>query len=117
MRERDIRHFRDQLIQLRSRLVLRAGQRLEGDEHAGADGVPDFADYAVERAEIAVDDRIAESEANLVEKIDLALSRLDEGTYDKCAGCGEQIPLERLRAKPTVSLCVSCQEAKEVAGS
>ncbi len=42
-----------------------------------------------------------------------ALERLEEGTYDKCAQCGGEIPIERLKAKPAVTLCVQCQSAKE----
>lgn len=60
-----------------------------------------------------VDDAIAGRDVNLLEKIDLALKRLEEGTYENCAQCGEKIPLERLMAKPSASLCVSCQAAKE----
>ena len=60
-----------------------------------------------------VNDRIVGDDFNLLQKIDLALSRLDAGTYDQCANCGDSIPLARLQAKPSVSLCVSCQELKD----
>ena len=60
-----------------------------------------------------VESAIIESDENLLEKINLALSRLDDGTYGICAECEGEIPLERLEAKPAVSLCTACQEAKE----
>jgi DnaK suppressor protein len=60
-----------------------------------------------------VNDRIVEDDLNLLQKIDLALSRLEAGTYEECANCGDAIPLERLVAKPSVSLCVPCQELKD----
>jgi DnaK suppressor protein len=41
-----------------------------------------------------------------------ALARIDEGTYGKCERCGQEIPLERLEARPTARLCVSCSEAR-----
>lgn len=63
--------------------------------------------------DVLVDDAIAGRDVNLLEKIDLALQRLQDGTYEFCAQCGGQIPLERLLAKPSASLCVGCQSAKE----
>ena len=54
--------------------------------------------------------QLAEDDRSLLEKIDFALRPLDEGTYDRCANCDQPIPLERLKAKPAVSLCIPCQE-------
>lgn len=42
-----------------------------------------------------------------------AMDRLREGTYGLCADCGCEIPERRLRALPTATLCVRCQEARE----
>jgi DnaK suppressor protein len=63
-----------------------------------------------------VNDRILEDDLNLIRKIDLALSRLEAGSYDQCENCGDEIPQERLLAKPSVSLCVPCQELKDSGG-
>ena len=54
-----------------------------------------------------------QSDENLLEKIEFALSRIDDGTYVTCVRCGTSIPVERLEAKPAVSLCVRCQDEKE----
>ena len=56
---------------------------------------------------------IADDNLNLLAKVDLALQRLDEGTYTRCAHCGGDIALARLEAKPAVSLCIHCQELKD----
>jgi DnaK suppressor protein len=40
-----------------------------------------------------------------------ALNRLDDGSYGRCERCGREIPIERLEARPTAGLCVSCKEA------
>jgi DnaK suppressor protein len=40
-----------------------------------------------------------------------ALTRLDDGTFGKCERCGQQIPIERLEARPTAQLCVNCKQA------
>lgn len=39
-----------------------------------------------------------------------ALRRIAEGTYGRCARCGNPIPIERLEALPRAQFCVPCQE-------
>ncbi len=60
-----------------------------------------------------VETQITEDIGNLLRKIDFALQRLDAGTYLECEHCGGKIPLARLEAKPSVSLCIACQELKD----
>jgi DnaK suppressor protein len=40
--------------------------------------------------------------------IDRALAKVADGTYGRCDRCGEQIPDERLEARPTTAHCVTC---------
>ena len=41
-------------------------------------------------------------------EISAALARLDDGTYGVCETCGQPIPLDRLRARPTARRCIAC---------
>lgn len=70
-------------------------------------------DRAAELEVMEVDTSVAESELNLAKKIQHALERISKGTYGLCEGCGQPIPQARLEAKPSVSLCIQCQEAHE----
>jgi DnaK suppressor protein len=71
----------------------------------------------VEAGQKAVMTQLYESldqqERDQIEEIDLALSRIAEGTYGICEVCGKVIPLERLRAVPATRYCVSCSLARE----
>jgi RNA polymerase-binding transcription factor DksA len=49
----------------------------------------------------------AQARSELAE-VDAALGRLDAGSYGVCARCGRDIPAERLRARPSATLCVHC---------
>jgi RNA polymerase-binding transcription factor DksA len=51
-------------------------------------------------------DQLRTQRADIVAAID----RIDEGTYNKCENCGNEIPLERLEARPTARLCVTCAQ-------
>ena len=46
-----------------------------------------------------------------IEQIDLALARIDEGTYGRCTGCQAEIPEERLEIRPFARTCVACTAA------
>jgi DnaK suppressor protein len=76
------------------------------DDFTGPDRASDL-----ETLEVAA--KVAASERRLVEKIHSALERIDLGTYGLCEACGAPIPAARLEAKPSVSLCLRCQEAHE----
>ena len=41
--------------------------------------------------------------------IEAALTRLESGTYGRCASCGEEIPSARLEAMPAATACVTCK--------
>jgi DnaK suppressor protein len=53
---------------------------------------------------------------NLLERItqiERAIDRLGQGNYGWCERCGTQIPVERLAAFPSATLCVSCKQLEE----
>ena len=48
-----------------------------------------------------------------ITQVERALERLDEGNYGWCERCGNQIPVERLAAFPSATLCVTCKQLEE----
>ncbi|HET9516230.1 MAG TPA: TraR/DksA C4-type zinc finger protein [Actinoplanes sp.] len=53
---------------------------------------------------------------NLLERItqvQRAIERLSEGHYGGCEKCGNAIPVERLAAFPSATLCVTCKQLEE----
>jgi DnaK suppressor protein len=91
----------------------------EWQNHGGEGGPIDHwesrnvEERAVQIASENVERRIALDDRNLLMKVDHALERLDAGTYETCENCGTAIPMERLMAKPSASLCIACQELKD----
>ena len=45
-----------------------------------------------------------------LQKIDAALSAMEEGTYGICKNCGKEIPPERLEAYPQADTCLDCKK-------
>jgi DnaK suppressor protein len=50
---------------------------------------------------------------DLMERIDKALAKIDEGTYGLCDRCGRPIEKPRLKALPYANLCLSDKQAEE----
>ncbi len=59
---------------------------------------------------------MVQQQEGLLAQIDAAIRRHKAGTYGVCVGCGEQIPLARLRALPFARACAHCQEEWEQQG-
>ncbi len=57
--------------------------------------------------------RIRERAKQKLRQIDHALSRMRAERYGFCAGCGDEIPCERLQAKPDAAHCLRCQSRLE----
>lgn len=49
----------------------------------------------------------------LIERINAALKRIDDGIYGYCTDTGEKIGIQRLLARPIATLCISAQEKHE----
>ncbi len=55
---------------------------------------------------------VDQNSADLLQKVDHALDRLERGEYGDCEVCGKAIPVARLEALPYVTLCVSCAQRR-----
>ena len=104
--------LKEQLAEISKSAELHQRQIEESHETSDFVGV----DRAAELETMEVDSSITASEINLVKKIEHALTRIQDGSYGSCETCGEEIPTARLDAKPSVSLCVPCQEKHEAEG-
>jgi len=67
--------------------------------------------------QVGVELRVALDTASqdLLDDVERALQRIDDGTYGVCTSCGGSIGLERLRALPQGELCIRCQTRDEQA--
>ncbi len=75
------------------------------------DGDP--ADVGVALAERASAETLASNARRLIQQIDDALARMDEGTYGHCEACGEPIEAARLEALPYATLCLEDKQRSE----
>ena len=113
----DLEARRAELVGLRDRIERAAHDVVEGDqgegELASAAGDQHLADHAAELVDREIDSSLEENAEQIAHEIELALGRIDDGTYGTCARCGNAIPDERLDAVPYAILCVDCKRLEE----
>jgi DnaK suppressor protein len=109
---KDTEFFRKLLTQRINELRLEAGKTVENmDEDANFPDPTDRASMESNRNSVL---RIRDRERKLIFKIQEALQRLDDGEYGICEECGEEIGIERLKARPVTTLCISCKSSQEI---
>ena len=60
-----------------------------------------------------LDYTLEENEGRLLQAIDAALKRIDDGTYGNCVNCGQPVGAERLEALPWTTQCIGCKRKEE----
>ena len=110
------------------KLLLKIREQIEGDirqmsdENAGAqnDRGGDVSGHALHMADVATDmyDRefnlgLASNDREILQKVNNALVRIDDGLYGQCDECKKPIPVARLKAIPYTQTCLKCQEKIE----
>jgi RNA polymerase-binding transcription factor len=82
-----------------------------GDLSIGSDD--HIADSATETFMRELDGGLEENAEHLLQAIDSALHRLEDGTYGRCEICGRDIAAERLEAVPWATMCIDDKRAQE----
>lgn len=74
---------------------------------------PDINDRAAVEADTSFELRTRDRYRKLLDKIDAAISRIDNGNYGYCEETGDEIGIKRLEARPVATLSIEAQERHE----
>jgi RNA polymerase-binding protein DksA len=105
----DTAKIRKQLLMEKQQIL----QSVQGDSGVPLHMNPDRDDLAQDYITLEKDVAIKAIEREQLEQIDLALERLERGTYGLCQECRQPIPPARLEILPYALLCVRCQSKQE----
>ncbi|MCC7326214.1 MAG: TraR/DksA family transcriptional regulator [Burkholderiales bacterium] len=70
-------------------------------------------DWAVADLETALDIAEVARDAAELREVEVAFTRMHDGSYGTCLDCTAPIPFARLEANPSASRCIACQEKAE----
>ena len=113
MKKRDLQRFQKMLLQQKEQLLGNARKALSGDIHLDPDDFPDEIDTASSEIGLSFIGRLRERERGLLNKINAALEKIEQGVYGECENCGEEIGIKRLEARPVAELCIDCKAEQE----
>jgi DnaK suppressor protein len=112
MKKKDIEYFKTLLEERLEQLLSQAGDTLSGMTDQ-KENFPDPTDRASLETDRNFMLRIRDREHKLIKKIKKALNRIENGTFGVCDGCGEQISIKRLKARPVTTQCIECKTKEE----
>lgn len=113
MSKKQLKHFSKMLNAWKAEL----SEELDRTVHNMQDEVTMFADpndRASQESDMALELRNRDRERKLIKKIDETLLNIAAGDYGYCEGCGIEIGLKRLEARPTATLCIDCKTLAEL---
>lgn len=112
MNRKQKEYFRQKLLARKAEIIE---QTRETVEFLKAESVshPDPADTAAANADRQLELRTKDRLRKLINKVDKALLRIENGTYGFCEETGDPIHLARLDARPIATLSIEAQEMHE----
>ncbi|MFT5583202.1 MAG: DnaK suppressor protein [Cognaticolwellia sp.] len=101
------------VLQDQAELLLTANRQnishLTDQREVDADAV----DQASNESDRGFSLRLADRDRLMLKKIQSAQSRMFEGEYGSCEGCGEPIGYHRQLARPVATQCIDCKTSAE----
>ena len=121
MKKADVKTYKERLLALRARVrgdVTQMADSALKQSRTQANG--DLSSMPIHMADLGTDNfeqeftlSLMESDADILDKIEAALERVEDGTYGQCEECGAKIPKTRLNAIPYATMCVKCASEHE----
>ena len=107
-------YFRQKLVCWKKDLLKESSQTLNNLQNEN-EAKPDITDRASEEIDRSFELRTRDRERKLINKIDAALQRIEDGSYGYCDETGDPISIKRLEARPVATLSLEAQEMHEKA--
>lgn len=107
-----VEYFRQKLLRWRADLLKEADGTLASLSEGGIHEA-DITDRASVETDRAFELRTRDRARKLIAKINMALDRIEDGSYGFCEETGEPIGLKRLEARPIATLSIDAQERHE----
>ena len=123
MKKKDMKVYKERLLQLRARLRGDVSALAEAALHkTRSESAGDLSSMPIHMGDVGSDNfeqeftlGLLENDGETLERIELALERIEDGVYGCCTECERVIPKTRLNVLPYTPYCVKC--ASELEGN
>ena len=113
MSDAQLAYFRKALLDWKQELIDEVSRTVNHMQDEST-AFPDPNDRATQEEEFSLELRTRDRERKLLKKISESLAQIDSGDYGYCEGCGVEIGLPRMQARPTATLCIDCKMLEEL---
>jgi DnaK suppressor protein len=108
----ELQSFKELLLKQRAE-ILNKTDAVRGEAIIETTSSGDEVDLAVSELNLSLSLRLRERDTHLLQKIDRALAKIEEGSFGLCEQCEEPLQVNRLIARPVATLCIACKEEQE----
>ena len=114
MDKQKLEYFRNLLLEQRRQAIedLNADRATALEDDDGVADAGEMSELDLNRSTALT---LGSRQSKLIEEIDEALGRIEDGAYGQCSRCGKPLDEERLKAMPTAKYDAECQAAIEAA--
>ena len=110
----DLDAIKKKLLERRAELEEQLAEL--ASEHYSDDQTQEPGDQASSATMENLRTSMSDAEVGELQRITVALEKIEAGTYGICSDCGDHISEKRLKLFPNASRCLICQEAYEDKG-
>ncbi|HPD82400.1 MAG: RNA polymerase-binding protein DksA [Alphaproteobacteria bacterium] len=108
-----LEYFRQKLLDWKRELIKESSETIANTLQETELQKPDLADRASAETDHALELRTRDRERKLINKINSAIQRIDQGEYGYCEETGDEIGVARLEARPVATMTLEAQERHE----
>ena len=118
---KDLAQFREMLLELKRKLSDSIDHLQNDALKTAGETVDEMSDVPIEHMAERGSDNFArdlmirvlqDSDAELCD-VNVALEKIEAGSYGQCEHCSVKLPLKRLKALPFARLCIECKQEEE----
>ncbi len=108
-----IQRIKHQLEERKAELLRLLKEQQEEMGAIQATRSPDWLDLTTATENVHLLMTLGDNERRELDEIEIALSKIADGTYGECEACGKRIKPARLEALLTARLCKKCKDEEE----
>jgi DnaK suppressor protein len=113
MDKKKLEHFKSMLLKHRQQILNGGMVTRSEDLHISEEDLSDESDLATSMIQQQLSCTMRDRELLKLRRIDMALEKVQDGTYGHCEDCEEEIGMKRLENQPWAELCIVHAEEKE----
>ena len=106
-------HYKKKLLEKKNELYRVVSMTEQYGREADGDSTQDVADTAANSYTKEFLFSQSSNERYILQMVNEALNRVEDGTFGVCVSCDNEIQQKRLEAVPWARHCISCQERQE----